>query len=455
MEKNRITDEKIGKIIPVVINIIAGISLFYYLIKIDQEFVGNDIFNLIILLIFTVKFIMDLLVFKIGYASFSLMLLFLPIVSLLAFAPSGEVQPLFNDPTQLIEKHFYILAFSAIFFYFVWSILLQLTNKTFEKYDYEVLSFFSKDSGSLLATWFFSFVSIVSSIIYLPDLPGRAYQDLSESLLPGNAWNSVVAISYFFVLMGTKKSVIRNVALLFVPFWLLSHYARVDILGLVLIMYIIITNTKKGKLFIQKNKYTKLGLLAAGVLIFSYLGLVRETGLIFDASTILDSFYNLINYPTVQDLIYSTAAAFEVNQQYGNSYTLLNYIPQLVPFFSGLETAGASHIVASHIHTNYGLLVYGEYYMNYQLTGVILAPFLTFIIVFFPAYLLKKIFGKVGFALGYYMVVTTVPRVMWYGFIYYIKPMLIIVPVFIVIYLIMVNLERELADYGGERKLES
>ncbi|MFD1031305.1 hypothetical protein [Metaplanococcus flavidus] len=448
-------DDKIVKIIPILINVLAGISLFYYLVKIDQQFVKDDIFNVIILIIFTVKFTMDLLIFKIGYASFSLMLLFLPIVSLLGFAPHGEVQPLFNDPTQLIEKHFYILAFSALFFYFVWSLLLLITKKSFAQYDFKVLSFFSGASGSRLSTWFFSIVSIAAAIIYLPDIPGKAYQDLSESLLPGNAWNSVVAISYFFVLIGSRNSSIRNIALVFVPFWLLSHYARVDILGLILIMYIIITNTKKGKLFIQTNKFRKIGILAVGVLIFSYLGLVRETGLIFDASAILDSFYNLVNYPTVQDLIYSTAAAIEVNQQYGNTYTLVNYIPQLVPFFSGLETAGASHIVASNIHTNYGLLVYGEYYMNYQVIGILIAPFLTFFIVFFPAYLLTKIFGGIGFALGYYMVVTTVPRVMWYGFIYYIKPMLIIVPIFIVIYLIIVNFEKELAVFGQKRKLES
>lgn len=455
MEKYRNSDDKSGKIIPILINVIAGISLFYYLAKIDQQYVKDDIFNSIILIIFIIKFAMDLLVFKIGYASFSLMLLFLPIISLLGFAPNGEVQPLFNDPVQLIEKHFYILSFAAIFFYYVWSILLFLTNKSFKMYDFEVLNFFSKGTRNLLATWFFSATSIISSIIYLPDLPGKAYQDLSESLLPGNAWNAVVAISYFFVLIGMKNSSLRNIALVFVPFWLLSHYARVDILGLILIMYILITNTKKGKIYIQKNKFRKLGMLMLGVLIFSYLGLVRETGLIFDASVILDSFYNLINYPTVQDLIFSTAAAFEITEVYGDFYTLLNYIPQLVPFLSGLETAGASHIVASHIHTNYGLLVYGEFYMNYQLTGILIAPFVTFFIVFFPAYLLRKVFGGLGMALGYYMVVTTAPRVMWYGFIYYIKPMLIIVPLFVVIYLILINLEKELENYGGANKVES
>lgn len=455
MENNRVLDEKIGKIIPVLINVIAGVSLFYYLIRLDQQYIADDIFNLLILFIFAVKFIMDFMIFKIGYATFSLMLLFLPIISLLGFAPHGEVQPLFNDRTQLIEKHFYILAFSATFFYYVWSLLLQVSKKSFKHYDLEVMGFFSKQKKSLLATWFFSVVAIASSIIYLPDLPGKAYYELSDSLLPGNAWNSVVAISYFFVLLGSKKSALRNLALVFVPFWLLSHYARVDILGLILIMYLLITNTEKGKLVIRNKNFRKIGMLVTGVLIFSYLGLIRDTGLVFDGAAILNSFFNLINYPTVQDLIYSTAAAIEVNQTYGNFYTLQTYIPQLVPFFSGLETAGASHIVASYIHTNYGLLVYGEYYMNFQLAGILMAPFLTFVIVFVPAYLLQKVFGGIGFAMAYYMILTTAPRVLWYGFIYYIKPLVIIVPVFIVIYFILVNFEKDMADYDRRRKTAS
>src|SRR5690606_34339411 len=102
-------------------------------------------------------------------ATFSLMLLFLPIISLLGFAPYGEVQPFFNDRTQLIEKHFYILAFSATFFYYIWSLLLQINKKTFMHYDLKVIGFFKKHSKSLLVTWFFSAVAIASSIIYLPD----------------------------------------------------------------------------------------------------------------------------------------------------------------------------------------------------------------------------------------------------------------------------------------------
>lgn len=440
------SDNKNERIFQVAVNIIAGIAMLYYFAQIGQQFHAKDVFHFIILGIFAIKFVMDVAIFKVGFASFSLLLLFLPILSILGFAPSGEVQPLFNDRTQLIEKHFYILAFAALFFYFIWSLLLVLDNKSFKKYDAVILKFFFRDSNSLLSTWFFSVVAIASAIIYLPDLPGKAYHEFSPSLLPGNAWNSVVAISYFFVLIGVKGSMLRKAALLFVPFWLLSHYARVDILGLILILYVIITNTKKGKIFKANFNFKKFSIIAIGLLVFSYLGIVRHNGLVFDAAAILDSFAVLVNYPTVQDLVYSTAAAIEVTYDHGTVSTLLGYIPQLMPSFLGSEAGpGAAHLVAESIHTNYGLFIYGEYFLNYQVIGVILAPFLTYLVVFIPALMLRKLFGDFGFSLGYYLIVTTIARVFWYGYIYYIKPMLVIVPVFILIYLVINALEKDLA----------
>lgn len=448
MEKHIEADDRFEKVLFIIVNLITGISVIYYLLHLGQTFNSEDPWNLFILLIFSLKLVMDVYIFKIGFASFSLVLLFLPIISILGFAPIGEVQSLFNDRTHLIEKHFYTLAFSALFFYYIWSILLWMTNKTYSNYDAKILSYYSGTVHSLLATWVFSALAIVSSIIYLPDLPGRAYNDLSPSLLPGNAWNSVVVISYFFVLMGIKGSAIRNFALLFVPFWLLSHYARVDILGLLLVLYMLLTATKKLDVVKSKFSFKKAALIAGGLLVFSYLGLVRHSGLIFDVEAIVDSVSILINYPTVQDLVYSTAAAIEVTQSYGNYYTLIDYIPQLIPSFFGIEAQSpqAAHLVASLIHTNYGLFVYGEFYLNYGVLGLVAAPFVTYAIIFVPAFILKKIFGKFGLALGYYWIVLTIARVFWYGFIYFIKPLVIILPIFILIYFVIASFEKDLVD---------
>lgn len=445
MEKSVSYTPRIDKIFLIIINVISGISILYYLFKIDHMLVGQDTISSVILVIFCVKFIVDLITFKIGFSSFSLILLFLPIVSLLGFGPIGEVQPLFNDRTQLIEKHFYVLAFAALFFYYVWSLLLLINQKTFKHFDAEALKYFYQGPKSLLATWIFSIIAIAASIIYLPDLPGRAYTDLSASLLPGNAWNAVVVVAYFFVLVGVKDSLLRKAALYFVPFWLLTHYARVDILGLVLIMYLIISNMKKGQWIKSKLNFKKLGLLGFGILIFSYLGIVRHSGLIIDLESILESVYLLFNYLTVQDLIYSTAAAIEVGQNYGNFHTLLNHIPQLIPSFFVDNPDGAPIVIASYIHTNFGLLLYGEYYMNYQLAGLIAAPFVTYLILFFPFIILRHLLGNFGIAVAYYLLVTATPRIMWYGYIYYLKPLVVILPVFLILYWLIFHVEKEFA----------
>ena len=448
MEKHIEADDRFERILFIIVNLLTGISLIYYLLRAGQAFDANDPWNLFILILFSFKFIMDIYIFKVGFATFSLVLLFLPIISILGFGPIGEVQPLFNDRTHLIEKHFYTLAFGALFFYYIWSILLWLTNKTYRNYDAKILALYSGTVKSLLATWVFSALAIVSSIIYLPDLPGGAYHEMSPSLLPGNAWNSVVVISYFFVLMGVKGSAIRKFALLFVPFWLLSHYARVDILGLLLILYLLMTATKKAGVLKSRFSFKKVALIGGGLLVFSYLGLVRHSGLIFDAEAILDSVSILINYPTVQDLVYSTAAAIEVTHTYSNYYTLIDYIPQLIPSFFGIEAQSpqAAHLVASLIHTNYGLFVYGEYYLNFEILGLIAAPFVTYAVIFVPAALLKKFFGNFGMALGYYWIVLTIARVFWYGYIYYIKPLIIIMPIFIIMYLVISSFEKELVE---------
>lgn len=428
-----------------IVNIIAGLAVFYYLLVMDQPLKEDSFIDTAIFFIFAAKFVLDLHAFRIGFASFSLVLLFLPILSLLVFAPKQEVQPLFNSQTFLIDEHFHLLAFSAMFFYYIWSLLLVVGNKSFEKYDLKVLEYISSSSTSLLSTWFFSGVAVVSAIIYLPDLPGGSYHKLADSLLPGNAWNAVVAISYFFVIIGSKNSHMRKFALFFVPFWLLTHFARVDILGLLLIIYLILANMKNGKLFKRKMNVKKYVFIAIGLILFSYLGLVRHSGLVWDMTAIWDAIENLINYPTVQDVLYSTAAAIEVTHNSGTHNTLINYIPQLIPSFFGNPGEGAAYIVADAIHTNYGLLIYGEYYMNYLLAGVIAAPFVTFLVVFLPAVILRKLFGNFGFAIGYYLIVTAMPRIFWYGYIYYLKPMTIIVPVFIIVHLIIVNMEKELA----------
>lgn len=446
MEKHIEADDRFEKVLFIIVNLLTGISVIYYLLRAGQVFNADDPWNLFILIIFSFKFIMDIYVFKVGFATFSLVLLFLPIISILGFGPIGEVQPLFNDRTHLIEKHFYTLAFGALFFYYIWSILLWMTNKTYRNYDAKILVFYSGTVQSLLATWFFSFLTIVSSIIYLPDLPGKAYHALSPSLLPGNAWNSVVVVSYFFVLMGVKGSAIRKFAILFVPFWLLSHYARVDILGLLLILYLLLTATKRAGVIKSKFSFKKAALIVSGLLVFSYLGLVRHSGLVFDVEAILDSLFILINYPTVQDLVYSTAAAIEVTHAYGNYHTLIDYIPQLIPSFFGIEAQSpqAAHLVASLIHTNYGLFIYGEFYLNYEMIGLILAPFVTYAVIFVPAVVMKKFLGNFGVALGYYWIVLTIARVFWYGYIYYIKPLVIILPVFVIIYLVIASFEKDL-----------
>ncbi|MED5099947.1 hypothetical protein P9858_07405 [Niallia circulans] len=439
-------------VIQFVILIVSIVLLFivYGYIQSNVAVYNQNTLNLFLFTLITLKFILDLYSFGPGLSSYSLLFLYFPIVSILLFGPEGKVAEVFNNNTGLINRHFYLIVFGCFYFYIVWSYLLFYTKKGYKDFDIKIVALFFNTNKSLLATNFFSFIAILSAIIYKPTIPGQSYITLRQvdTLLPGSGWNMVVVIAYFFVLTGINKSKIRKFTLIFVPFWLIINYARVDIMG-VLLFYIIYIIFQKG-LYKRKNWLfnrtiiRNLILLILIVIIFSYVGIVRNIGLYFSLDMLIEAIFSLFNYPTIQDLVYSFAATVEVEKLYGTTNTILWYFIKIIPSYLISFPEDASKYVQSLITTNYGMHISGEFYLNYSFIGFLIAPFIFYFMLLIPIRLMKWIFGNLGLALAYYLLIMTTARIYWYGYIYYIKPYFTIIPIFLILYYLLCEIEKQI-----------
>mgnify|MGYP004592400971 FL=1 len=74
-------------------------------------------------------------------------------------------------------------------------------------------------------------IAILSIIIAFPTMP-FSFGNRFKALLPGNAWNHFAIIALLFVLTRVREYKFVAATYIFVIGWFLSHYERVDVLGL-------------------------------------------------------------------------------------------------------------------------------------------------------------------------------------------------------------------------------
>jgi hypothetical protein len=169
--------------------------------------------------------------------------------------------------------------------------------------------------------------------------------------------------------------------------------------------------------------------------LFAYIGFIRSQGLGWDSNLLLKAIESLLNYPTVQDVVYAGAAAIDFAQSLNVQPTLLFYGAQLLPsFFSVGSLPDAARLVRDLHHTNYGMLIIGEFYLNFGWSGLLWGPFITLLYILAPLALMQRVFQTAGFAFAYYILLISLARIFWYGFIYYLKPVLLIAPALLLIH---------------------
>jgi len=435
-------------------NILLILGFFFILLLVEIILLIYDPVNkaFIDALVVTISLllIVDLSLLGIGFASYSLIFIYLPIVSLGIYGPLHLVQPVLNGPTGYIDRYFLFLFTGLIYFFFVWSILLVKRHKGYSGFDNQMIkaSLAIQTNSTGLITFIFAIISLACTFIFLPGLPGGNYRSVVPNLLPGNAWNAVALIAYFFVLFG-KRSWFRNLTLILVPGWFLLHFHRVDVLGLFIVYFVLSIQKIKFKRislsFLTKN-WRSLSIVVIGFILLLYIGLIRKLGWHWSSQLFFSSLGGIFNYLTVQDVLYSNASAMAYVGKNGTVPTLLYYFFRLLPsqilpsqFSTNLD---AAYIVSTFTNTNRGMLIIGEFYLNAKYIGILLSPFVTYLIIFGGTALFGKLFGEKGKGVSYFVLIISASRIFWYGFIYFIKPLLLISPFFIFLYLFLIYIKK-------------
>lgn len=97
------------------------------------------------------------------------------------------------------------------------------------------------------SVYFCCFVAIATAIIAFPGLPfSQEYlKNRFVGLLQGSAWNHLSVVCLLFLLPNFRKNHFVKITYAFVIFWFISHYERVDVIGLLLFCSVFLLARKK------------------------------------------------------------------------------------------------------------------------------------------------------------------------------------------------------------------
>jgi len=338
----------------------------------------------------------------------------IPLVTQKYFGYSSGLLQISTIPIYLDKINFCVLIYNCTLFLFIFGTnIIKYEDRIFQ-YKIRI----SKCVTNILAV----FACILILIAYprapfTTALPGQRF----VSLLPGHAYHLLAVISLVFCLQNVRKSLVVKIANIFVIFWFISHYERVECIGYLtlLILYIL----KTGKKRINWKKILKIGFVSISiVLLFLYLGEIRRKRVEFSLRNLM---FQILVQPTMADIIYVFNTGFEYVRKYcfkGIS-GLGIYVDKILPFRS--DNFGIAQFLRSHYWNAGGGYVLTDFYVSFGYFGVLLYSFVSF-------YMLYKAMTKET-KYRYYAVmmwICMVFRVSWYGLYYYEKVPLIYIPVF-------------------------
>lgn len=269
-------------------------------------------------------------------------------------------------------------------------------------------------------------VAITTSIIAFPGIPFDKKYVINRfsGLLPGSAWNHITMVTLLFLLPSFKKSNITKATYAFVIFWFLSHYERVDIIGLLLFCIVYVLARKKS---IKAKNYIIIGLVGSIILLtMVYIGEARVKN---DKSiTIKDVFKKTLIQNTATDIgyVFNTSIEFVKNEELLKGKTYSTYILKLIPLIDSKWTC--EKILNKEYMAPGGEFILSEPIMNFGFIGAIIFQLIEFGI--YTVILSKK--TKYRFFV-YSFLMMTVFRTTWYGWVYIEKAIVYFIPIMYII----------------------
>lgn len=338
---------------------------------------------------------------------------FLPMLSVLLFAPSGEVYAVINQYTGLVDKFLWLLAGEISYFFFVWSLLVTLFIRPRLLESALLHAPLSRVALNHVQCAIFFIFSGFAAFVMFPRLPMTSYGNVTyPALLAGNAWMALSIISATCLVLARRRLIMWSVASFLPILWLLLNYNRVELLGYFYIVASVIAWRLQrrghgvGSQFANQppppgrhsrhrtlRRSARFGVAAVSVwalLIMLFLGNARNEGWgslsaegagAVAVSTVAEAKNVLLNYGTIQAVVYSAAAGLQLRESTGG-YPSFRFLPEhLLPFDPTDPPPSAAGQVVAVIGSSGGMLLPVEFHMNYGLLGGLIAPFAVFFVL--------------------------------------------------------------------------
>lgn len=405
------------------ISIVIFISLMYFVLNKNPNiiFFGNILFCVLIC-------------FRAKFSLYSIKMILIDYVLISVF-----FQYNFNVSYGVLQNNLYDLNYTTInALVFIYSLIINfyLINSNFLKIEKEKQTLeyeFSKRSCIIL-----SIIAIIFSIVAFPHIGKVAPR--FDSLLPGNGWNHVVIISLLLLLPVFNKYNFVKFSYAFCIFWFLIQGERVDMIGLIFCL-IIILGTKKLK---QQNKNKILNIVKYAFLFFLiffimiFIGERRAGNKNLNMTQLIQK---VLIQNTAADVghVYNVSILYRKDHGllYGKSY--LEYIKNAIPMFP-------SNTIDKRLEKEYfspgGAFLLSEPYMNFGVIGVIIFAISDVLIIGF----ITKRKTKYSYFL-YLYIFAAVFRTSWYGLWYMETGIIYILPI---LYIIANNIGR--SNFINEKK---
>ncbi len=296
----------------------------------------------------------------------------------------------------------------------------------FRDYEVKLLAYTAYNPGKNF-TYTCCILAMLMCIIAFPQMP-FFFSDSSrfEALLPGHAWNHFVIVLLIAIYPNLRSSNLVKATYIFSAVWFLSHYERVDILGLiVLVMFLYLRRES-----INKNWSSFIKILIVAIVVFvvmSFLGDTRTGTSGLQLSTI---FKKILSQNTACDVGYGYHASIDYMHNYPLLYgkTYLRYLVEAIPTLNA-DTLNPNIILGKYYWLPGGSFILSEPIINFGLIGVIILPN---IYMFLVNTLIRK---KSNYRyMAYLFLIATSFRYLWYGINFIETGMLWIIPFVCVLY---------------------
>ncbi len=275
-------------------------------------------------------------------------------------------------------------------------------------------------------------ISICSVLIAFPRMPFLKVSTIGErfsALLPGNAWNHLSIIAMILLFPSLKQKKIVKLTYLFNIFWFISHYERVDVIGLLFGLIFIYVLKSNIKINIAK-------LLKVGLPILALVVAMIVTGELRNNKSFDFSIQNITKKILVQSTSADEAYIFNLAIKYNTDNGNMLFKPYVSYFYNAIPLLDYSGDITTILKETYIGHPGGEYllsapYMSCGLLGISIFSIIEYVILHF------LIRGKSILSYLWYIFIMCTPfRIVWYGISYiemgfiYIIPMMILMSKF-------------------------